>query len=109
MINAQITCPENSITVFRSLIASLDFSHLEDPQRYDLSALASESAEGLCHGLLCLSEGLENSEIIPPAGVPQISAYLKATAHLLPLLFELHERASDGLGEAKKLTASMMR
>ncbi|WP_411267862.1 hypothetical protein [Ewingella americana] len=92
---------ENSITVFRSLIAGLDFSHLEDTQLYDLSALASESAEGLCHGLLCLSEGLENSEIVPPEGVPQISAYLKAVAHLVPLLFELNECASDRLGSRR--------
>jgi len=92
---------ENSITVFRSLIAGLDFSHLEDTQLYDLSALASESAEGLCHGLMCLSEGLENSEIVPPEGVPQISAYLKAVAHLVPLLFELNECASDRLGSRR--------
>ncbi|WP_420890182.1 hypothetical protein [Ewingella americana] len=68
IILTQIEKTENSIIVFRSLIAGLDFSHLEDTQLYDLNALAYESAEGLCHGLLCLSEGLENSEILPPEG-----------------------------------------
>ncbi|MBU9808787.1 hypothetical protein J1781_18845 [Rahnella sp. C60] len=74
---------------------------------YGISALASDSAEGLCHGLLCLSEGLENGEIVPPEGIPQVSAYLKATAHLLPVLFELSERANGGLGKAGKVTAAI--
>ena len=101
MTHTETAFIENSITVFRSLISGLDFSHLKDAQLYDLSALASESAEGLCHGLLCLSEGLENSEIMPPEGVPQISAYLKAVAHVLPLLFVLNECASDRLGSRR--------
>jgi hypothetical protein len=73
---------ENSITVFRSLVADLDFSHLEAIQLYNLSALVSESAEGLCHGLIFPSEGLENSEIVPTDRVSQISAYLKVVAHI---------------------------
>ncbi|CAM3572072.1 hypothetical protein [Rahnella] len=101
MTNTETALTENSITVFRSLIAELEFSHFEDAQLYDLSALASDSAEGLCHGLLCLSEGLENGEIVPPEGIPQISAYLKATAHLVPVLFELSERANDGLAKGR--------
>ncbi|MCW2104268.1 UNVERIFIED_ORG: hypothetical protein M2402_001415 [Rahnella aquatilis] len=104
MTNTETAFSENSITVFRSLIAELDFSRFKDAQLYDLSALASDSAEGLCHGLLCLSEGLENGEILPPEGIPQVSAYLKATAHLLPVLFELSERANDGLGKAGKVS-----
>ena len=104
MTNTETALTENSITVFRSLIAELEFSHFEDAQLYDLSALASDSAEGLCHGLLCLSEGLENGEIVPPEGIPQISAYLKATAHLVPVLFELSERANDGLAKGRALS-----
>ncbi len=68
MTHTETAFTENSITVFRSLIAGLNFGHLADAQLYDLSALASESAKGLFHGLLCLSEGLENSEIVPPEG-----------------------------------------
>ena len=99
----ETTHPENSLTVFRALIADLDLSHFTAPQLYDLGAIASESAEGLCHGLLCLSEGLENSEILPPEGVTQVSAYLKASAHLLPALFELSEKAGIALATEKLL------
>ena len=98
----------NSITVFRSLMAGLDFSQLEEAQLYDLNALASESADGLCQGLLCLSEGLENSEIVPPEGIAQVSAYLIASAHLLPVLFELSEQANCGLAKTKKFTVYPM-
>ncbi|WP_413528197.1 hypothetical protein [Rahnella inusitata] len=105
MTNTETAFTENSITVFRSLINEMDISSFKDTQLYDLSALASESAEGLCHGLLCLSEGLENSEILPPEGILQVSAYLKATAHVLPVLFELCERANDGLGKARVINA----
>ena len=93
----------NSITVFRSLIAELDLGNFAEAQLYDLGALATESAEGLCQGLLCLSEGLENSEILPPEGVTQVSAYLKASAHLLPALFELSEKAGIALATEKLL------
>lgn len=102
-MNTETTHPENSLTVFRALIADLDLSHFTDPQLYDLGAIASESAEGLCHGLLCLSEGLENSEILPPEGVTQLSAYLKASGHLLPALFELSEKAGIALATEKLL------
>lgn len=101
MTNTETTCPENSITVFRSLIAGLDLSHLTDGQLNDLGAVAAESAEGLCHGLLCLSEGLESGELLPPQGVQQVSGYLKAAAHLLPALFELSEKAEIGLTRPK--------
>jgi hypothetical protein len=88
--------PENSVTVFRSLIAELVLSHFSDAQLCDLGAVAAESAEGLCHGLLCISESLENCEMVPPEGVLQLSAYLKASAHLLPALFELCEKSNNG-------------
>ena len=94
-------CSENSVTVFRSLIAELDFCRFADPQLYDLAAIAGESAEGLCQGLLCLSEGLENSELLPPEGITQVSAYLKASAHVLPALFELSEKANHALTNIK--------
>ncbi|KAB8308051.1 MULTISPECIES: hypothetical protein [Rahnella] len=100
---------QNSVTVFRSLVAGLDLGNFNEGQLYDLSALASESAEGLCQGLLCLSEGLENGELLPPEGILQVSAYLKASAHILPVLFELSEKASDKLGKVKKkITYPMM-
>ncbi|GAB2949972.1 hypothetical protein GCM10011328_40490 [Hafnia psychrotolerans] len=100
-MNTEATYPENSVTAFRTLIAGLDLSHFTDPQLYDLGSVAAESAEGLCQGLLCLSEGLENSEILPPEGVVQVSAYLKASAHLLPALFELSEKTGIALGRNK--------
>lgn len=100
--NFDTAFPENSITVFRSLIAELDLSHFTDAQLNDLGAVAAESAEGLCHGLLCLSEGLENSELLPPEGVAQVSGYLKASAHLLPALFELSEKAGIALARDKR-------
>jgi len=43
--------------------------------------------------LLCLSEGLESGELLPPQGIVQVSAYLNASAHLLPAFFELSEQA----------------
>jgi hypothetical protein len=98
----------NSVTVFRSLIEGLDLSHFGEGQLYDLSALASESAGGLCQGLLCLSEGLENCEVIPPEGIAQVSGYLKASAHLIPVLFELCEQANSSLMRMKKITVYPM-
>lgn len=92
----EMPCSENSVAIFRSLIAKADLSGLSDAQLYDLGAIATESAEGLCQGLLCISESLENCEIVPPEGVSQLSAFLKATAHLMPALFELCEKANDG-------------
>jgi len=97
----ETTHSENSLTVFRALIAALELSHFTDPQLYDLGAVASESAEGLGQGLRCLSEGLENSELLPPEGISQVSAYLKASAHLLPAQFELSEKAGIVLVRAK--------
>lgn len=105
MTNAATSSSENSITLFRSLIAELDLSPLSETQLYDLGAVAAESAEGLCQGLLCISEALENSEALPPAGIPQVSAYLKAAAHLMPMLFELCEQANNGLVKARKVAA----
>ncbi|MFS7249262.1 hypothetical protein AB6869_20145 [Rahnella rivi] len=98
----------NSITVFRSLISELDVGHFAEAQLYDLSALASESAEGLCQGLLCLSEGLENCETLPPEGIAQVSGYLKASAHLIPALFELCEKANNSMTKTRQLTAYPM-
>lgn len=102
------TDPENSITLFRSLIAEMDLSTLSETQLYDLGAIATESADGLCHGLLCLSESLDNCEVVPPEGVLQISAYLKATAHLMPMLFELCEQANSRLAKTNKMTANLL-
>lgn len=101
-IDIDTAIQENSVTVFRSLIAELDFSRFEDAQLYDLGAIASESAVGLCQGLLCLSESLESCEALPPEGIPQVSAYLKATAHLLPMLLEVCEQVNVGLEKTAK-------
>lgn len=100
----ETNCPDNSVTVFRSLIAELDLSNLSDAQLYDLGAVAAESAEGLCQGLLCISESLDNCEVVPPGGVSQISAYLKASAHLLPALFELCEKSNNGRKQEQIMT-----
>lgn len=37
-----------------------------------------------------------DGEIVPPEGIPHVSAYLKATAHILPVLFELYEGRMTG-------------
>lgn len=101
MTTTETQYPENSITAFRTLISDMDLSNFTEPQLYDLGAVASESAEGLCHGLLCLSEGLESGELLPPEGVAQVSAYIKATAHVLPALFELSEKAGNALARCE--------
>lgn len=89
---------DNSITLFRSLIADLQFNRLSDNQLYDLSGIAEESAEGLCRGLFYLGESLEqNSTQLSPENLGQISALLKATAHLIPAMFEVYERANGHL------------
>ncbi|MEQ9876071.1 hypothetical protein ABRP91_19785 [Pectobacterium brasiliense] len=81
-INAAIT--ESSITIFRDLIASLPVEHLSRAQRDDLSAIAAESIEELCHGLQYVSESLTaaaNTEQLH-----QLNAYFSACAHLIPAL-----------------------
>ncbi|GKV77176.1 hypothetical protein PEC106568_23500 [Pectobacterium carotovorum subsp. carotovorum] len=81
-INAAVT--ESSITIFRDLIASLPVEHLSRAQRDDLSAIAAESIEGLCHGLQYVSESLTaaaNTEHLH-----QLNAYFNTCAHLIPAL-----------------------
>lgn len=102
----ETTCPKNSVTLFRSLISELDLSGFSDAQLYDLGAVAAESAEGLCQGLLCMSESLENCEIVPPEGISQLSACLKASAHLLPALFELCEKANNSRKQPQIMKAT---
>ncbi|CAI0910992.1 hypothetical protein [Serratia ficaria] len=91
------TTTDSSITLFRNLIADLQFYKLSDIQLCDLSAVAQESAEGLCHGLAYLAESLENGEQHSTSSRVQISAWLKASAHLLPALSELSEQANNHL------------
>ncbi|CAI1099811.1 Uncharacterised protein [Serratia liquefaciens] len=91
------TSTDSSIAVFRDLIADLQFCKLNDIQLCDLSAVALESVEGLCHGLLYLAESLENEEHNSMGSKVQISAWLKASAHVLPALLELSEQAGNHL------------
>ncbi|GLW39861.1 hypothetical protein Pcaca04_37970 [Pectobacterium carotovorum subsp. carotovorum] len=90
-INAAIT--ESSITIFRDLIASLPVDHLSHAQRDDLSAIAAESVEGLCHGLQYVSESL--TEEITTEHLQQLSAYLNTCAHLIPALMALSEQTAS--------------
>ncbi|WP_411841603.1 hypothetical protein [Serratia plymuthica] len=69
------TSTDSSIAIFRNLIADLQFCKLSDIQLYDLSAVALESAEGLCHGLLYLAESLENDGYNSIDSKVQISAW----------------------------------
>ena len=98
---SQTTIHDNSITVFRSLISDLSFEPFSDTQLYDLSGIAAESAEGLCHGLLYLSESLESGNQIPQESLAQIGAWLKASAHVIPVMFELYEQANNRLFQMK--------
>jgi len=93
---------DSSISIFRNLIADLQFCKLSDIQLCDLSAVAQESAEGLCHGLLYLAESLENGEQSSTSSREQISAWLKASAHVLPALLELSEQADNHLLQMHK-------
>ncbi|MCH5051407.1 MULTISPECIES: hypothetical protein [Pectobacterium] len=91
MINT--AAAESSITVFRDLITSLPVDHLSHAQRDDLSAIAAESIEGLCHGLQYLSESLAEETTIEH--LQQLSAYLSTCAHLIPALMALSEQAAS--------------
>ncbi|WP_258090192.1 hypothetical protein [Serratia liquefaciens] len=85
----------SSITLFRNLIADLQWYKLNEFQLCDLSAVAQESTEGLCHGLLYLAESLESGEQNSTDSRAQISAWLKASAHVIPALIELGEQANS--------------
>lgn len=91
------THQDDSITIFRALIADLRFDNLSDTQLCDLSGVAAESAEGLCQGLSYLGESLENGVQIPQESLAQVSAWLKASAHLIPALLALCEQANTRL------------
>ncbi|MCA6963479.1 hypothetical protein [Pectobacterium odoriferum] len=90
-INAAAT--ESSITIFRDLIASLPIQNLSRAQREDLSAIAAESIEGLCHGFQYLSESLVAETTTEH--LQQISTYLNTCAHLIPALMAISEQASS--------------
>ncbi|AIK12052.1 hypothetical protein WCU81_18820 [Pectobacterium atrosepticum] len=89
--NAAVT--ESSITIFQDLIASLPIDHLSRAQRDDLSAIAAESVEGLCHGLQYLSKSLVTETVTEH--LQQISSYLNTCAHLIPVLVILSEHISS--------------
>ncbi|MFJ5361758.1 hypothetical protein ACIPUG_12475 [Pectobacterium sp. CHL-2024] len=90
-INAAVT--ESSITIFRDLIASLPVEHLSRAQRDDLSAIAAESVEGLCHGLQYVSESL--TEETTTENLQHLSAYFNTCAHLIPALLVISEQATS--------------
>ncbi|MFJ5379693.1 hypothetical protein ACIPSX_20330 [Pectobacterium sp. CHL-2024] len=90
-INAAAT--ESSITIFRDLIASLPIDHLSHAQRDDLSAIAAESVEGLCHGLQYVSESL--TEETTTENLQHLSAYFNTCAHLIPALLVISEQATS--------------
>ncbi|GKW29614.1 hypothetical protein AB6D34_12635 [Pectobacterium brasiliense] len=84
---------ESSITIFRGLIASLPVKHLSRAQRDDLSAIAAESVEGLCHGLQYVSESL--TEETTTENLQHLSAYFNTCAHLIPALLVISEQATS--------------
>ncbi|KHS91831.1 hypothetical protein RC86_09535 [Pectobacterium brasiliense] len=90
-INTAVT--ESSITIFRGLIASLPVKHLSRAQRDDLSAIAAESVEGLCHGLQYVSESL--TEETTTENLQHLSAYFNTCAHLIPALLVISEQATS--------------
>ncbi|MEQ9903050.1 hypothetical protein [Pectobacterium aroidearum] len=90
MTTINTAAAENSITVFRDLIASLPIQHLNNAQRDDLSAIATESVEGLCHGLQYASESLATETTIE--NLQQLSAYFNTCAHLIPALLVISEK-----------------
>ncbi|MBN3057713.1 hypothetical protein [Pectobacterium brasiliense] len=93
MTTINTAAAENSITVFRDLIASLPIQHLNNTQRDDLSAIATESVEGLCHGLQYASESLATETTTE--NLQQLSAYFNACAHLIPALLVISEKAQN--------------
>ncbi|HFK7187323.1 TPA: hypothetical protein ACG0BA_002981 [Serratia odorifera] len=54
----QDTLP-SSITLFCRLVSTFDLSALSDIDLADLNALSAGGIEGLCHGLLFISDSLE--------------------------------------------------
>ncbi|WDF98835.1 hypothetical protein PSR30_21200 [Pectobacterium carotovorum subsp. carotovorum] len=93
MTTINVAATESSITIFRDLITSLPMQHLNEAQRDDLSAIAAESIEGLCHGLQYLSESLVTETATEH--LQQISTYLSACAHLILALMVISEQATN--------------
>ncbi|AFR01525.1 MULTISPECIES: hypothetical protein [Pectobacterium] len=93
MITINTAAAESSITIFRGLIASLPVKHLSRAQRDDLSAIAAESVEGLCHGLQYVSESL--TEETTTENLQHLSAYFNTCAHLIPALLVISEQATS--------------
>ncbi|WP_329958622.1 hypothetical protein [Limnobaculum parvum] len=91
------TTPDTSITILRTLIADLQYTQLSDIELHDLSSIAAESIEGLCHGLLHTGESLENGIQPQPQNLGQLGAWLKASAHIIPILLELYEQSTTQL------------
>lgn len=88
----QDTLP-SSITLFCRLVSTFDLSALSDIDLADLNALSAGGIEGLCHGLLFISDSLEQEVIYPPESVQQLSAFLNVSAHLIPALAMLGDKA----------------
>ncbi|KFF66801.1 hypothetical protein IV99_11395 [Pectobacterium brasiliense] len=93
MTTINTAAAESSITIFRGLIASLPVEHLSRAQRDDLSAIAAESVEGLCHGLQYVSESLV--EETTTEQLQHLSAYFNTCAHLIPALLVISEQATS--------------
>ncbi|MFP9459040.1 hypothetical protein AB6D30_01875 [Pectobacterium brasiliense] len=93
MTTINTAAAESSITIFRGLIASLPVKHLSRAQRDDLSAIAAESVEGLCHGLQYVSESL--TEETTTENLQHLSAYFNTCAHLIPALLVISEQATS--------------
>ena len=97
---------DTSITILRTLIADLQYTQLSDIELHDLSSIAAESIEGLCHGLLYTGESLENGIQFQPQNLGQLGAWLKASAHIIPILLELYEQSTTQLFQMQNVNRS---
>lgn len=83
----------NTVTLYRELFNRIDLHELTPSQLLDLAALSAEQTEGLCNGLMLFNELLQTNSQSNTLDSEQLNSYLSATAHLLPVLCNLHGRA----------------
>jgi len=83
----------STLSLYRELFNRIDLQELTSSQLLDLAALSAEQAEGLCNGLILFNELLQKNSGLNALNWEHINGYLNATAHLLPVLCNLHGRA----------------
>lgn len=83
----------STLSLYRELFNRIDLQELTSSQLLDLAALSAEQAEGLCNGLILFNELLQKNSGLNALNWEHVNGYLNATAHLLPVLCNLHGRA----------------